>query len=94
MRSFFRAFALTFSLGLLIFFALALFGVVASSQTESGFSSGAFFQMDFWNGNFFGEFLGHPIALRLSVPDLAPFRPLEILLPTPLRAMIKILLVW
>lgn len=93
MRSFFRAFGLAFFLGLLFFVSLALFAVVAVSLSESGFSSGAFFQMDFWNNNFFGEFLGHSVALNFaSRPDLSPFRPLEILLPPPLRAFIKILL--
>ena len=93
MRSFFRAFRLALSLGLLFFPALCAFGVVAASLSESGFSSGAFFQMDFWGENFFGEFLGRPVALNLaSLPDLSRFRPLAILLPPPLRAFIKALL--
>ena len=93
MRSFLRAFTLTLSLGLLFFLALALFGVVGTTQWESGFSSGAFFQVDLRNSTLFAEFLGRSLALPLrDLPDLSPFRPLEILLPPPLRAVIKVLL--
>ena len=75
MRNFFRAFWLSFALGLLFFSGLAAIGVVATSLEESGFSSGALFRADFVGQTLFAELLGRDFALngaKLPPPPKIP----------------------
>ena len=90
MRDFFRAFALSFALGVLFFAGISAFGVTAASFEDSGFSSGALFMADFVGKSLFGEILGKPFALNLAALSPPPwFSSLAVLLPPPVKLLVK-----